>query len=357
MKKYRKGGFACLMSIVMLAAMVTGCGSSATAGEETQNNIDPLKYVTLGEYKGIAIEAADTTVSDADIENRINSDLGSHSEMKEVTGRAAKMGDVVNIDYVGTKDGVAFDGGTGNYDLELGSGSFIPGFEDGVVGMNVGDEKDLDLTFPENYHSEELAGADVVFNVKVNSISEKAVPELTDELVQSLGVDAKTVEEYKENIKKELTEERESSAEANQKSDLLKTVMDNTKCDIDSLPEWLVSEKAGEFKSSTEAFVTQYGMTMDDYLKQMGSDQAAFDKEALDYGKEQAKTELVVLAISNAENLEVTDKDMEDYYQEYAKTYNTTADQLKKSIPRDELKSYLLREKVMDFIYDNAVTK
>lgn len=173
MKKYRKGGFACLMSIVMLAAMVTGCGSSATAGEETQNNIDPLKYVTLGEYKGIAIEAADTTVSDADIENRINSDLGSHSEMKEVTGRAAKMGDVVNIDYVGTKDGVAFDGGTGNYDLELGSGSFIPGFEDGVVGMNVGDEKDLDLTFPENYHSEELAGADVVFNVKVNSISEK----------------------------------------------------------------------------------------------------------------------------------------------------------------------------------------
>ncbi len=357
MRKYRRDRLACLMSVLMLAAWVTGCGSSAAAGEETQNNIDPLKYVTLGEYKGVVMEAEDTTVSDAEIESRIDSDLGSKSEMKEVTGRAAKMGDIVNIDYVGTKDGVPFDGGTGNYDLELGSGSFIPGFEDGVVGMNVGDEKDLDLTFPENYHAEDLAGAQVVFNVKVNSISEKAVPELTDELVQSLDGGAKTVEEYKEKIKEELIEEKESRAEATQKSDLLKTVVDNTKCDMDSLPEWLVSEKAGEFKSSTEAFVTQNGMKMEDYLTQMGSDQATFDKEAEDYGKEKAKTELVVLAISNAENLEVTDKDMEDFYQEYAKTYNTTADQLKKSIPRDELKSYLLEEKVTDFIYDNAVTK
>ena len=222
--------------------------------------------------------------------------------------------------------------------------------------MKTGEEKDLPLSFPEQYHSEELAGKDVVFHVKVNSISEKDIPQLTDEFVKGLGVDAGTADEYRDYIKKQLTEQYESTTKANQESELLKTAVDNAKCNMDELPEWLVSENAAEFRSSTESFVSQYGLTIDDYLAQVGSDQAKFEAEAREYGKEKAKSDLVVLSIAKDEGLQITDKELEDYYTESAGQYNTTAEQMKKAIPEDELKRYLLQQEVMDFLYDNAKT-
>ncbi|MBQ9360291.1 MAG: trigger factor [Lachnospiraceae bacterium] len=351
MKKYRQRAISFMLAAVLVMAVLTGCGGSKEA--ESLDTVDPAKYVTLGEYKGLTIDAVDTTVSDGDVEKNIQSTLSSHGELKEVTGRAAEMGDTVNIDYVGTRDGVAFEGGTGSYDLKLGSGSFIPGFEEGVVGMNVGEERDIPLTFPEDYHSEELAGAEVVFHVTVNSISEESLPELTDEFVQGLNNGMDTVDEYKTYVKNNLTEQNESTAKANMEADLLKIAVENATI-ADTLPEWLVSQNAAEFRSSTEAFVKQYGMSLSDYFEQMGSDEETFNSQAEQYGTEKAKTDLVVKAIAGKEKLEVTDKDVEDYYTKYASDYNATVEQVKNAVPEDELKTYLLQQKVMDFLYDNA---
>ncbi len=346
------------MIVSALAIMLmAGCGDKTGGETETLATVDPAKYVTLGEYKGLTAETEDTTVSEGDIERSIQSELAAHTEAVEVKGRAAQMGDIVNIDYVGLKDGVAFDTGSGTTDLKLGSGRFISGFEEGVVGMKTGEEKDLDLTFPEDYQTTELAGKDVVFQVTLNSISEEKVPELTDEFVQSLDYNVNTVEEYKQYVKNKLTEQNKSSAKASQESDLMKQAVDNAECDTDKLPEWLVSQNATEFKSSTESFVMQYGMTLEDYLAQTGGDMESFEASANEYGAEKAKSDLVVLAIAKAEGLEVTDKDMEDYYIEYANEYKATPEQIKNAIPEDELRNYLLQEKVMDFIYENAVFK
>ena len=352
MKEYRKR----MISVSLISAFIliffSGCGSAEKTG--SLDSVDPAKYLTLGEYKGLTVEGRDTTVSDGDVERSIQSILEENGGLEEVTGRPAKMGDTVNIDYIGEKDGVAFDGGTGNKDLKLGSGEFIPGFEEGVVGMVAGDEKDLNLTFPENYHNQELAGADVVFHVTVNRISEDSIPELNDDFVKSLDNGTQTVDEYREYIRNELTEQNESEAKANLEAELLQQAVDNTTCDPEKLPEWLVSQNSAEFRESTESFVRQYGMTLDDYLAQTGSDMETFNEEAEEYGKEKAKSDLIVLSIAKAEGLDVTDSDLEEFYREYASDYNTTVERMKQAIPENEIRTYLLQQKVMDFLYDNA---
>lgn len=356
MNKYRQRKISFGIAIVFMMFALAGCGGSDDKAESL-DTVDPAKYVTLGEYKGLKIDGTDTSVSDGDIENSIQSMLTSKGGLKEAADRPAQIGDTVNIDYVGKKDGVAFEKGTGTSDLKLGSGTFIPGFEDGVVGMKKGEEKDLPLTFPEDYFDTELAGADVVFHVKVNKISEDDIPELTDEFVQSLDNGTKTVDEYKKYVKDQLTEQNESEAKANEESELLQMAVDNAVCDTEKLPEWLVSQNAAEFRSSTEAYVNQFGMTLDDYLVQMGSDAEAFNSEAEEYGREKAKSDLVVLAIAKAEGLEVTDQEIENFYTEYASNYGSTAEQMKNAVPEDEIKRYLLQQEVMDLLYDNADIK
>ncbi|MCR5746492.1 MAG: trigger factor [Lachnospiraceae bacterium] len=356
MKKQYIKAFSRLVAVSLTAAavMLIGCGSEESGSLET---IDPFKYVTLGDYAGLTVEPIDATVSEDDVQSNIENILNAHSEAKEVTGRAAKLGDTVNIDYVGTENGVAFDGGTGNKNLELGSGIFIPGFEDGVVGMEKGETKVLNLTFPKDYGKAELAGKAVEFEVTVNSISENVIPEFTDEFVKSLNTEATTVEEYKEQIKKEMTEQRETGAKADTQAKLMKMAVDNAKCDISKLPEWLVSGNTADYKNSTESYVTQYGVDMASYLEAIGSSEEEFNKEAEEYGKEVSKSQLVVLAIAKQEGLSVTDKDMEDYYAEYAADYNATVDMVKEVIPKDDLKNYLLQQKVMDYLYDEAILK
>ncbi|MBO5552524.1 MAG: trigger factor [Lachnospiraceae bacterium] len=355
MKKYRRKTAACILGGILMAVMITGCGSSSSGGAQSLDKTDPAAYVTLGDYKGLSINSTDSTVSDADVDSYIQNTLAGRGELKEVTGRAAKLGDTVNIDYEGRKDGVAFEGGTGNYDLELGSGSFIPGFEEGVVGMEIGETKDLELTFPEDYGNTDLAGAKTVFTVTVNSISENELPELNDEFVKGLNNGASTVDEYRELVRTQLTEQNESSAKASEETDLLELAVDNAECDMSKLPQWLVSQNAAEYKSSTESFIQQYGMSLDDYLSGMGSDKESFENEAKEYGEKKAKSDLVILAISKAEGIEVTEKELEDYYAGYAADYKATVEQVKAAIPEDELKAYLLEQKVADFLYDNAV--
>lgn len=352
MKLYNIKKLAVMMTLVVTLVMTVGCGSPK---EETLDTVDPFKYVTLGDYEGLRIDPVDTTVSDADIDANIESLLSSRATAKDAGDRTARMGDIVNIDYIGTENGVPFDGGTGNYDLELGSGSFISGFEEGVVGMSTGETKTLDLTFPEDYHSKELAGKAVQFEVTVNSISENVLPELTDEFVQDVSDEAETVEEYREYVRRKLTEQRESSAKANIQADLMKMAVDNAKCDEDKLPEWLISQNSAEYKSSVESFVSQTGMDLETYLSQTGTDVDTFYKQADDYGREIAKSQLVVKAIADQKGMKITDKELEDYYADYAAEYRTDVDSVRKAIPESELKNYLLQQKVMDHIYNEAV--
>lgn len=342
------------LMVVLSTLVFTGCGSSA----KTLSGINPAKYVKLGEYKGLTVSEIDATVSETDIQSTIDEALKGQATEDPVTGRAVESGDIVNIDYAGTKNGVSFDGGTGNYDLTIGSGSFIEGFEDGVIGMNVGDTKDLNLTFPKDYSNADLAGQDVVFKVTVNSISVNNVPELTDAIVPKLNESCNTVEEYKAAVKKNLEDTRKSSATDATKSELLKKAVSNASCDQSKLPVWLVSENASDYMSSVESFASQYGMTMDQYLQAIGSTQEDFEKEAVAYGEELGKQQLVVRAIAKAEKIELSANALEQNYNTFAAQYGTDVDTLKKSVSEETMKDYLLTLKVRDFLYDNAkITK
>lgn len=191
---------------ICAAATVTGCGSGAVSNDK----------IKIAQYKGVEVEKVEAVkVLDEHVEESIQSTLQAKSTQKEITDRPVKEGDVVTIDYVGKKDGEAFDGGTAeDYQLPIGSGQFIDGFEDGIIGHETGETFDLNLTFPENYQSEDLAGKEVVFTVTLDKIAEVVVPELTDELVAELSEESKTVDEFKKEVKKDLEKSNKQTAES-----------------------------------------------------------------------------------------------------------------------------------------------
>ena len=232
MKKYVRLTLCCAAA-VMLAS---GCGKKSdtaeettTAASETQAEITDKGEVTnLGQYKGVEVTKQDTTVTEADLDQRIASILKANPEVTEITDRPAQKGDTVNIDYVGMKDGEAFDGGTAEgYDLELGSGVFIDGFEDGLIGANTGEERSLNLTFPEDYANADLAGQAVVFDVTVNKIEEKKNAVLDDAFVQRVS-DFSTVDEFKADTMETLQKEKEQSAAQQVEDDAFAAAMDNS---------------------------------------------------------------------------------------------------------------------------------
>lgn len=337
------------MMIIVSMIMCTGCGSA-----KTLSTINPDKYVTLGEYKGITVSAEDTSVSDAELEAQIKTALEGQATKDPVTDRAVEDGDIVNIDYAGTKNGVSFDGGTGNYDLEIGSGSFIEGFEDGVKGMNIGETKDLNLTFPADYSNADLAGQDVVFKVTVNSISVNNVPELSDAIVPTLNANCKTVDEYKAALKKSIEDSKKTSAEQSEKTEILDKAVSNADCDETKIPKWLVSENETQYIASVESFASQYGMSMAQYISAIGSTQEAFNKEAEDYSRELSKKQLVIRAIAKAENIALSANEVDDEYQNYATQYGTDVETLKKEVSEDIMSQYLLTNHVEDFLLENA---
>ncbi|MCR5651591.1 MAG: trigger factor [Lachnospiraceae bacterium] len=359
MKKFRKGAVKTAL-LVCLSLVLCSC----TAEEQSLENIDPSKYVTLGQYKAVTVDKIDTTVSESDIEDAVMSDLSALASKTEVKDRPVIEGDTVNIDYVGKKDGVAFDGGTASgYDLTIGSHTFIDGFEEGVTGMEIGETKDLELTFPEDYHSEELAGADVVFTVTVNSIQADDVPAITDDGILEKLADKyeaekfDDVDEYLDLIKGTIEKSKEEAAQSSYRSELMQQIYDASTCDLDKLPEWLVSENTTQYTSNIESFASQYGLSLDEYVSLISGNMADFAEQAADYGREISKQELVIRAIAKAENIAVDEKEVVDYYASKAKEYGTDVDTLKKSVDEKTLTEYLLSEKVQDFVLDNAVIK
>lgn len=342
---------AILMSVAMMAVMLAGCGEEGA----NLSSIDATKYVTsLFDYKGIELSAQKENIDDEYIDSYIDFILSQYPNYVEVTDRPVGYGDTANIDYVGKDmDGVAFEGGTAQgYDLIIGSGMFVPGFEDGLVGYNVGDTVDVELTFPENYHNADLAAQDVVFTVTINKITTPVAAELTDEFVAQFG--NASVEEFRNSVVIAL----EDSANATFENELQKQIIDIIleECEFsEDVPEALYNYYRGQIYANFEAYAASYGIEVKDYVTQSGMTEEEFE-ENLDAGAtESAREALVCKLIADKENISVSDEELEQGIQEnYMNFGYATPEEYKEAENVEDYRDYLLTAKVLNFIIDNA---
>jgi trigger factor len=311
--------------------------------------------VTLGEYKGVAVEKKIEKVTDEAVDARIERDVERASTTQDVEGRAVENGDIVNLDYAGTVDGVAFEGGTAEkQSLTIGSGMFIPGFEEQMVGMNIGEERDLSVKFPEQYHAENLAGKDAVFHVKVNGIQTKVRPELDDDFAADVS-EFDTFEAYKANIVSEMEKNATERSEANLEDALVQKVVDAADCDI---PNAMIEDEETTMLREMEMRMMYQGIRMEDYLKYTGQTEEQLRENYKPEATNRVKTQLVLEAIAKAENIVPSDEDVEEGIADQAKRMNRDVEEFKSSLS-DQQKEYLKEtagiKKVIDFLKANAV--
>ena len=313
---------------------------------------DVSKYVTIGQYKGLSLDKTVEAVTDDMVDGRIKEELQNKAE--EVTEGSVQNGDVVTINYVGTKDGVAFDGGTANnYELTIGSGTFIDGFEDGIIGMKKGQTKDLDLTFPEEYLSEELAGQEVVFKVTLQSF--KRAPELTDDWAAK-NTDCKTAEEYRKEIRTTLEDEAKTSAQNTLRETAWNTVLSAS--EVKEYPQDDLDTAKTEFKTLYENYAKQGDMTLEDFVKAQGISMDDFEEQSSQYAEYKVKQNLIVQGIMDAENMTLEDEKSLSIQDELIKAYNVKdlaalVDKYGQAAVDESIG--LLR--VEDFILDNATVE
>ena len=305
--------------------------------------------VTLGEYKGLKAEKPEVKVLAADVDERLKALADRNTRLVSVE-REAKSGDTAVIDFEGFLDGKPFDGGKGeNHNLELGSGSFVPGFEDQVIGMKAGEEKDIDITFPENY-TKDLAGKQVVFHVKVNEVKEKQTPALDDEFAKDVS-EFETLKELKDDTKAKITAEREQSAKIAFENALLEKVAGDIKADI---PEVMIEEQCRRFLDEFKQRLQAQGIPYDQYCKMTGMDEAKFMEDGREPAVRQVKMDLAIAAIIKAENLDVTDEEIEEKYKSMAEQYGMELDMLKKYLDAPTVRNQLLNEKAIAVVVDSA---
>ena len=323
---------------------------------ELMAEIDVAKCVTLGEYKGITVKKTIEPVTDEDVEKEIQTALEDYPV--EVNNRSVQEGDTVDIDYVGRIDGEEFEGGSDTgFDLQLGSHSFIDGFEDGLIGVKPGEKKTLNLKFPDDYKTNpDLSGKAVVFDVTVNYIEgDDIVPELTDDFVKGLSItDVSTVDEYRAYVKSQLQTNKESEAESSKQKELLQQAVDNA--EIKELPEELVTEYSAQYTSYYQQYASYFGMEFSDFLTQyMNQTEDDFNKDAADYGKQVAGNMLVVCAIAKAEKID-PDALYDEKVAQYAKQsgYSDVAT-LEKDYSQKYLRQVIINEEVLNVLEENAV--
>ncbi len=313
---------------------------------------DVVPPVKLGDYKKLNLPVKKVTVAAKEVDDVIDRMRSAQSEKKEVK-RAAKEGDVVIIDFVGKKDDVAFEGGTAeDYELELGSNSFIPGFEEGVVGLKAGDKKDLKLNFPENYHVADLAGADVVFEVTVKKVTEKSLPELNDEFVKKSGAgdDVKTVKDLKDDIKRELRVQKEREAAEKHKDDLVAKLVDVSKVEA---PQVLIDDQAKSIEQDMQQNLLYQNLTLDNYLSTQGHKDREdwFKKEVIPAAEKRVKAGLVLAELAKELDIDVSDDDLAAFTAQYKAQYQNSPDLAKRfdepEIQRD-LRNRLATEKTVE---------
>lgn len=315
--------------------------------------VDLKPEVKLGTYKGIEVEKVDTTVSGLEVDEEIDRVRRQNARKIDVTDRAAKDGDITNIDFEGFVDGEAFEGGKGeSYTLKLGSKSFIPGFEDQIVGHEIGEEFDVNVTFPEDYHSEDLKGKAAVFKCKLNSLQEEQLPELDDEYVSDIS-DVETVEEYKDSIRKQLEEKKEKQAKTKIENAAIEKLMESSEMDIPaSMIEGQQESMLNEFKQQ----LSMQGMSFDMYSQYTGLNEETMLEQVKPEAEKRVKSRLVLEAVSKAENIEVSDEDVDKKLEEMAAMYGIEADKFKGYIgdkEKESIKKDIAVEKAADFIVAN----
>ena len=306
--------------------------------------------VTLGQYKGLEVEKMAVTVSDGQVAAELDR-MAQNVASTETVEREAQMGDTANIDFEGFDNGVAFDGGKGeDFDLKLGSGQFVPGFEEQVVGMNVGEEKDIDVTFPEDYAAE-LAGKPVVFHVKLNKVSVTNVPALDDEFAKDVS-EFDTLEELKADIRAKAEEQAAKQAESAFEQSAVEKAAENTTVDM---PKALID---AELDSQMERFAYQLqmsGYSMEQYAKMMGGDMSSLRSAFRPQAEKQAKISVTLEKIAEAENIAVTEEEIAEEIASLAKQYELEEAKVKEMVPAEELTSSLKTRKAVKIIVDSAV--
>ena len=340
---------------VEAVSQAEGAESVAEEVEMVRPEYRGLDFVTLGEYKGLTVEVDPIDITEEAIDARIESEIRSNDAgSEELTEGTVTEGDVANIDFEGKKDGVAFDGGKGEgYDLEIGSGTFIPGFEEGLVGVSVGDTVDIDVTFPENYGNADLAGQPCVFTVTVNSI--RRYKELDDELASALSEDeAATVADYREWIKGMLAEEALTARADMAKTDLLQMAAENTT--VNEYPEDLVEYTKNDVQSYFESYASMYGVDLDTFLQAMlGMTEEEFPEKVEELAKENIRGEFAIDAIAETESLLPEGEELTAAYDDLAMRYGYgTGEQLIAVAGEYSVHYALEQERVRDFLYENA---
>lgn len=382
-----------VIMIVMLAVTMAGCGNSNTDTQEApapsgegkeQDTDEPAEseddqkgqeersgepayiadfntadYVTLGQYKGVEVELEKPEVTQESVDEYMGYVLSSHAQSSPVTGRSAQSGDIVNIDFEGKLDGVAFEGGSAKgFDLTIGAGGFIDGFEDAIVGMEIGETKDADLRFPDTYQNNpDLAGKDVVFTFTLNSISEQIIPELTDAFVAELGIDGcATVEDYTKFIHDGLMEQANAAFEEEKTSAAIAAVEENVT--FEQAPEGMTNRMKETLMDTVSSYAQMYGMSVGDYVAAAyGGSADHYEDVILEEAGKMAQRYLMIGAIADAEGIAVTDEEMDQILEEEAANFGYEIEEYKEELDVEAYREYLLVQKVVGFLADNAVVK
>ncbi|MGM0501782.1 MAG: trigger factor [Bacillota bacterium] len=311
--------------------------------------------VELGDYKDLEIEQEEIEVEDEQIEQELETRRQNHAQLVAVDREVVEEGDFVTIDYEGSVDGETFEGGSAeDYNLEIGSESFIPGFEEQLIGAEVGTETTIEVTFPEEYHADDLAGEEAEFKVKIKDIKKKEVPELDSEFAKDLGFD--NLDELKEDIKNDLAEEAQSQAERNYENKLVEAVVENTEVDI---PETMIEEEIDNMMEGQKQQMQQQGFDFDQYLEMAGMDEEGLRENFSEQAADRVKSNLILEAIAEEEGIEIADEEIDEKVEEIAKSQGQDQDpeQIKAFLQMqgqlEQLKDGLKMEKTLEFLKEN----
>ena len=308
----------------------------------------------LGEYKGVEVEGAHYAVTDDDVDAEIEKLRERNSRLVPVEDRPVQADDIANIDYEGFVDGVAFEGGKGEgFDLTIGSGQFIPGFEDQLVGRNAGEEFEINVKFPEEYHAEELKGKDAVFKVKINSIKFKELPELDDEFVQDVS-EFETLDEFKKDTREKLTAANEEREKNENEHSVVDAVCANTQIDI---PEAMINSQIDTMIRDMDMQLRYQGITLEQYMQFTGQTMDAVREQYKPEAEKSVKTTLVLEKVADVENFEITDEDVENEYNRICEENGMKPEDVKKYISVDSITERLKAQKAIEFLVNNANIK